>query len=107
MAAILIVAGLAIADKVEKKKEKKRKKKADDAARYRELQIETNRRLSRHESGNVIQNTYEEQDEGYDDELQSHALDGAPPPAYEDAVQTGERRERQWYVSKNITRSTS
>lgn len=101
MAAILIVAGLAIADKVEKKKEKKRRKKADDAARYRELQIETSRRLSRQESGNVIENNYDEELDGdYDDELEKRAVDDAPPPAYEDAVESGERRERQWYLNK-------
>ena len=99
MAAILIVAGLAIADKVEKKKEMKRKKKADDAARYRELQIETSRRLSRQESGNVIENTYEEEPDSYCvGEFEKETVDDAPPPAYEDAVESGERRERQWYV---------
>ena len=97
MAAILIVAGLAIADKVEKKKEKKRQKKRDAEARYRELQIETSRRLARTQSGNVIENDYvESPDYEEEDEMQRKASNDIPPPAYEDAVQIGERRERQW-----------
>ena len=46
MAAIFMVAGLAIADKIEKKKEAKRQKKANDAARYAELHRSGNWRRS-------------------------------------------------------------
>lgn len=109
MAAIFIVAGLAIADKVEKKKEAKRQKKANDEARYRELQIETNRRLARRESGNVIENPlidYTEEDEEDDEYVQS-AVDEAKPPAYEDAVQVGERREREWQAQMQRRRSST
>ena len=101
MAAIIIVAGLAIADKVEKKKEQKRQKKARDEARFRELQIETSRRLSRTQSGNVIEHKVEEEDrEDEEEELHRenlhNAVDDTAPPPYEDAVQVGERRERAW-----------
>ena len=76
MAAIFIVAGLVIAEKVEKKKEKKRQKKASAEARYRELQIETTRRLSRRESGNIIENTFaEEPDEDDENEKQRSPVD--------------------------------
>jgi hypothetical protein len=112
MAAIFIVAGLAIADKVEKKKEAKRLKKARDEQRYRELQIETNCRLARTKSGNVIENTFidDPEHEGNvnesEEQLQSSAVDDAPPPAYEDAVTVGERRERQWQEQMQRRRSS-
>lgn len=94
MAAILIVAGFAIAEKVEKKKQKKREKRASDEARYRELQRETSRRLSHSESGNVIDNTlFEDSEEPVEDDKEKTDANDAPPPSYEDAVQTESRRE--------------
>ena len=100
---------MAIADKIEKKKEAKRQKKARDEARYRELQIETNRRLARIESGKVIEDTFvenpEEVDED-DDEYQQSAVDDTAPPPYEDAVQVGERREREWKAQMERRRSS-
>lgn len=109
MAAIFIVAGLAIADKVEKKKEAKRQKKARDEARYRELQIETNRRLSRTKSGNVVEDTFienPEEPEEDENDLKQTAIDDASPPPYEDAVQVGERREREWQAQMQRRRSS-
>ena len=108
MAAIFIVAGLMIAEKVEKKKEKKRQKKAAAEARYRELQIETNRRLARRDSGAAIDNSYVEEpdDDEYDDANQRLARDDVPPPAYEDAVQITERREREWQAEMQRRRSS-
>ncbi|KAK3725509.1 hypothetical protein LTR37_000479 [Vermiconidia calcicola] len=111
MAAIFIVAGMAIAEKVEKKKEAKRQKKAKDEARYRELQIETNRRLTRKESGNdATQDTFIENPEDLDDgedsmNLRQSVSDTSPPP-YEDAVQVGERREREWQAQMQRRRSS-
>lgn len=123
MAAIFIVAGLAIADKVEKKKEQKRQKKARDEARYRELQIETNRRLARQNSGtttndktptspsNVDNNNtesafVENPEEEEEEEWMNVAVDDAHPPPYEDAVQVGERREREWQAQMQRRRSS-
>jgi hypothetical protein len=120
MAAIFIVAGLAIADKVEKKKEQKRQKKARDEARYRELQIETNRRLARQNSGtttntatspNDISNNsesafVENPEEEEEEEWMNVAVDDADPPPYEDAVQVGERREREWQAQMQRRRSS-
>ena len=107
MAAIFIVAGLAIADKVEKKKEAKRQKKARDEARYRELQIETSRRLLHTPSGNVINNTLVDQPQEEEDENMHNAVDDSSPPAYEDAVQVGERREREWQAQMERRRSSA
>ena len=107
MAAIFIVAGLAIAEKVEKKKEAKRQKKALDEKRYRELQIETTRRLSRTQSGNVIENTFvENPEEAEDDDTLQKVVDDPSPPPYEDAVQVGERRERDWQAQMQRRRSS-
>ena len=120
MAAIFIVAGLAIADKVEKKKEAKRLKKERDEVRYRELQIETNRRLAaRTQSGgsnNVIDTsaTATEYPDAEDERLSDQekemqtaaAVDDAPPPRYEDAVAVGERREREWQARMQRRRSS-
>jgi hypothetical protein len=120
MAAIFIVAGLAIADKVEKKKEQKRQKKARDEARYRELQIETNRRLARQNSGtttntaaspnNISNNSdsawVDNPEEEEEEEWMNVAVDDAHPPPYEDAVQVGERREREWQAQMQRRRSS-
>jgi TFIIF-interacting CTD phosphatase-like protein len=110
MAAIFIVAGLAIADKVEKKREQKRQKKAKDEARYRQLQIETNQRLARTQSGNIIDNSaFVEDSEALDSddpESPRSAVTEAKPPAYEDAVQVGERREQQWKANMQRRRSS-
>ena len=107
MAAIFIVAGLAIAEKIEKKKEAKRQKKAKDEARYRELQIETDKRLARTQSGNVIENEPAEYPEEEDEEdYQQSAVDDPSPPPYEDAVQVGERREQEWQTQMQRRRSS-
>lgn len=118
MAAIFIVAGLAIADKMEKKKEAKRQKKARDEARYRELQMETNQRLARQNSAtdspntsttiNSPQDTFVENPEEYDeeDEYMNTTVDNGSPPPYEDAVTAGERREREWQAQMQRRRSS-
>ena len=95
MAALLIVGALAIANKVEEKKERRRSKKANDEKRYRELQVETNQRLARRESGTVIDNSLLDEPEE-ENENEKEAVNDASPPPYEDAVQVGERREREW-----------
>ena len=115
MAAIFIVAGLAIADKVEKKKEQKRQKKARDEARYRELQIETSQRLARQDSANTAtpsteknnrESAFIENPEEEEEEWMNTAVDDANPPAYEDAVAVGERREREWQAQMQRRRSS-
>ncbi|KAK3705016.1 hypothetical protein LTR37_013533 [Vermiconidia calcicola] len=111
MAAIFIVAGMAIAEKVEKKKEAKRQKKAKDEARYRELQIETNRRLTQKERGiDKTQDTFienpEDLDDGEDFENLRQSVSDISPPPYEDAVQVGERREREWQAQMQRRRSS-
>ena len=108
MAAIFIVAGLAIAEKIEKKKEAKRQKKANDEKRYRELQIETDKRLARKESATEIDNTppAEYPDEEEEEDFQLIAVDDTSPPPYEDAVQAGERREREWQAQMERRRSS-
>ena len=129
MAALLIVGALAIADKVERKKEKKREKKANDEKRYRELQLETNARITRRESamsanntaaaaaaamsasgGVVIDNSafVDEPADSSEDERENVKVAGSevPPPAYEDAVQAGERREQEWKRQMERRRSS-
>lgn len=104
MAALLIVGMVALAEKIERKKEEKRQKKlAIDEARYKELQVETERRLSRTQSGTIIEYPAEDTD---DDEDLRTPDSVAPPPSYEDAVQAGERRERQWQAQMQRRRSS-
>lgn len=106
MAALLIVGALAIADKVEQKKEKKRAKKANDEKRYRELQLETNRRLSGTTTTDaaLIDNSEGEEEP---EENVKVAGDDVPPPAYEDAVQAGARREAEWKAQMAQRRRSS
>lgn len=112
MAAIFIVAGLAIADKVEKKKEQKRQKKARDEARYRALQIETNERLARQNTTSSAtepsrrESTFIENPESEEEEWMNTAVDDSNPPPYEDAVAVGERREREWQEQMQRRRSS-
>ena len=120
MAAIFIVAGIAIAEKMEKKRIAKQRKKAHDEARYRELQIETNQRLTRRESANgnnaqapppVLEDppsSFDEnpEEEEVEDENLHSAVDESQPPAYEDAVAVGERREREWRAQMERRRSS-
>ena len=93
MAAIVIMAGLAIADKVDKKKEQKRQKQLNDDQRYRDLQVETDRRLKRTQSGNVITEEGNEEDE--EDEA---------PPSYDYIV--GVRRDTGAGTSSRDTKRT-
>lgn len=107
MAAIFIIAGFAIADKVEKKREARRQKKADNERRYRELQIETTRRLSRTQSGNIVEKDVAEEVEDEQDENLHNVVDDPSPPPYEDVVQVGERREREWHAQMQRRRSST
>ena len=109
MAAIFIVAGLAIADKIEKKKQKKQAKRDRDEARFRELQVETSRRLSRTQSGNVIEHTYDSgrEEDADDSELLHSVTNEESPPRYEDAVSAGERREHAWRAEMTRRRSSA
>lgn len=91
MAAIFIVAGLAIADKVEKKKEAKRQKKRLDDARYAELQTETNQRLARTQSGTLIDLSTGEEAEVEEERDES----GQEPPEYEEVEGLGKTEERK------------
>ena len=104
--ALFIVAGLAIAEKVERKKEQKRLKKARDEARYRELQMETNKRLATRDGVNATADAFAEEEEGDDDDILSPAVDDPSPPAHEDAVEVGERREREWRAQMERRRSS-
>ncbi|GAB7335979.1 hypothetical protein MBLNU13_g08218t1 [Cladosporium sp. NU13] len=76
MAALLVLAGAIIHDKVKEKKEMKRRKVLDDERRHRELQAETNRK----EKGAGVERNYDSEDEKEDEDL----------PRYEDIIDNGE-----------------
>jgi hypothetical protein len=76
MAALLVLAGAIIHDKVKEKKEMKRRKVLDDERRLRELQAETNRKEKR--AG--VERNYDSEDEKEDEAL----------PRYEDIIDNGE-----------------
>lgn len=75
MAALLVLAGAIIHDKVKEKKEMKRRKMLDDERRHRELQAETNRKEKR--AG--VERNYDSGDEKGDEAL----------PRYEDIIDNG------------------
>lgn len=87
MAALLVLAGAIIHDKVKEKKEMKRRKVLDDERRLRELQAETNRKEKR--AG--VERNYDSEDEKEDEAL----------PRYEDIIDNGEGS------SSNINRGSS
>ena len=91
MAALIIAAGFAIADKIEKKKQLKKEKKANTELRYKELEVETKRRLSRTQSGTIIEHTPAD-----DEDTASQAEDerSPSPPSYEAVVEAGTEKER-------------
>ena len=91
---LFIVAGYAIRDKIEKKKEAKRQKKAWDEKRYRELQVETSQRLARTQSGNVIENNFDEEEEGDEDMEEAAASSVAEEGMPKSPVGTPLRRRR-------------
>lgn len=104
MAAILIAAGFAVAEKIDKKKQAKKEKKAMDERRYRELQAETKQRLARTASGNVVpvdeDASSESENESEEVRRQGGSVGGAsggagggvpPPPRYEDVVAAGRK----------------
>ena len=76
MAALLVLAGAIIHDKVKEKKEMKRRKVLDDERRHRELQAETYRKEKR--AG--VERNYDSEDEKEDEDL----------PRYEDIIDNGE-----------------
>ena len=76
MAALLVLAGAIIHDKVKEKKEMKRRKVLDDERRLRQLQAETNRKEKR--AG--VSRNYDSEDEKEDEDL----------PRYEDIINNGE-----------------
>lgn len=76
MAALLVLAGAIIHDKVKEKKEMKRRKVLDDERRLRQLQAETDRKEKR--AG--VERNYESEDEKEDEDL----------PRYEDIIDNGE-----------------
>lgn len=84
MAAIFISVGLVIAEKVSAKKQaRKDKKRARDDQRFQELQADTQQRLARTQSGNVIAAVPDDRDS--EDSPRNGNRD-APPPLYEDVV---------------------
>jgi hypothetical protein len=76
MAALLVLAGAIIHDKVKEKKEMKRRRVLDDERRLRELQAETHRKEKR--AG--VERNYDSEDEKEDEAL----------PRYEDIIDNGE-----------------
>jgi hypothetical protein len=68
MAFVLVWAGVMIKEKVEDRKERKRNKQADIDKKYRELQEETQRRLSRTGSGGLISIESDPEGSGVEDE---------------------------------------
>lgn len=76
MAALLVLAGAIINDRIKEKKENKRRKVLDDERRHRELQAETARR----EKKAMVERNYDSEDEKEDEAL----------PRYEDVINNGE-----------------
>lgn len=76
MAALLVLAGAVIHDKVKEKKDMKRRKVLDDERRHRELQAETKDKEKRAGVGR----NYGSEDEKEDEDL----------PRYEDIIDNGE-----------------
>lgn len=87
MAAVLLVFGaVMLKERVEKSKAAKREKKELDESRYRDLVEETERRLSRVESGQVIRHQHsgsESEDELESEHVASPIHEDGAPPAYE------------------------
>ncbi|KAF7194269.1 hypothetical protein HII31_04302 [Pseudocercospora fuligena] len=86
MAAVLLVFGaVMLKERVEKSKAQKAQKKELDESRYRDLVEETERRLSRTESGQVIRHQHsgtESEDELESEHLASPVQEDEAPPAY-------------------------
>lgn len=82
MAAVVIAATIAIQDRIEKKREAKRLKKLNDDDRYQVLQDETRKRLSRTQSGNII----ERPASPWESASVSGEVESPPPPAYHEVV---------------------
>ncbi|KAK5720582.1 hypothetical protein LTR17_014838 [Elasticomyces elasticus] len=83
MAALLITASLAIADKIDQKKQARKDKKAHDELRYRELEAETKASISKHEASNG-NSSGSPTNEGMQQRTRRNDPQG--PPSYEDAV---------------------
>lgn len=76
MAALLVLAGAVINDRIKEKKETKRRKALDDERRHRQLQAEAERR----EKKAGVERNYDSEDEKEDEAL----------PRYEDVINNGE-----------------
>jgi len=76
MAALIILAGAMIHDRITEKKEAKRRKNLETERKYRELQAETDRRTEK----SAVERNY-----GSDDEKEDEPL-----PRYEDVTSSGE-----------------
>jgi len=89
MAALLIAAGIALQEKMERKREAKRIKKLNDDDRYEELQKDTRKRLARTQSGNVI-----ERPVSHTGSLRHSEERSPPPPGYNEVVALDARARR-------------
>lgn len=76
MAALIILAGAMIHDRITEKKEAKRRKNLEIERKYRQLQAETERRAEK----SAVERNYESEDEKDDEAL----------PRYEDVTGDGE-----------------
>ncbi|TKA63908.1 hypothetical protein B0A55_11917 [Friedmanniomyces simplex] len=106
MAALLITAGLAIADKIDRKKQACKDKKALDEQRYRELQAETKGTMTTTATTTTPAGRRSSGGEGSDSDVEGGESaqrrvrgggdgDGLrAPPSYEEAVGHGGRRPR-------------
>lgn len=96
-----------IVDKVEKKRAAKR---ANDDARYRELEKETERRLSRTDSGNDVLSSAHEHDDSNEkprrsseEEVRSNSYERNPPrPVVESQDQA--RQRQRWSLRRSLGR---
>ncbi|KAM0690954.1 hypothetical protein Q7P36_009724 [Cladosporium allicinum] len=76
MAALIILAGAMIHDRITEKKEVKRRKNLENERKYRQLQAETDRRAEKA----AVERNYDSEDEKEDE----------PLPRYEDIAGSGE-----------------
>jgi len=101
MAFVFIAAGIAIADKLERRREKKRAKRLDDERRYSVLRDETVDRLARTASGGVVA-TIPATEDALNGVGEGAGGEDPGPPKYEDVVRSdgggGGTRRNDWRV---------
>jgi len=90
MAALLIVGGLALADKIDRRKQRKKDKKLHDKLRYKELQAETIARSSGRKDSAVDGSESGSEAEGEHRQRAPKHISRAPP-SYDEAVRTTSR----------------